>query len=275
MNKIKASITVEASFIIPIMIWVGMAFLYLINIIGFNKELYDSMCDIAQTVSKYSYSYEKLKKYIHDNKKDEGINIAKICDDIDEYNLAAKSIKIKMIDKTDTRIVFGGVLGIFTNDSNIDSDNGDIMLVSDYYVRIPFVLFDKIIIPQRVKVHAREYIGTNYKEKDLQEDDEDIYVYLVDNSKVYHTYEDCTYIRIVVSQISINEVDIKRNKSGAKYYLCERCSKTSNINEVVFITDYGNRYHNSLNCTEIKRTIRKVKKSSVEGMRECAKCSKR
>ena len=42
----------------------------------------------------------------------------------------------------------------------------------------------------------------------------------------------------------------------------------------VFITDYGNRYHTSLNCGELKRTVRSVTLPEAEeaGLRACKKC---
>ena len=63
-----------------------------------------------------------------------------------------------------------------------------------------------------------------------------------------------------------------RSENGNKYYACEICAEKINNNQIVYITNQGERYHVRLNCSGIKRTVLMVRLSEAGGRLPCSKC---
>lgn len=104
--------------------------------------------------------------------------------------------------------------------------------------------------------------------------DEDEYVYITECGTVYHRSRECSHLKISISVCNASDVSMKRNDYGQKYRPCERCA-SGNSTGLVFITDKGDKYHNSANCSGLKRTIKTVKLSEVGGRGPCSVCGGR
>lgn len=98
------------------------------------------------------------------------------------------------------------------------------------------------------------------------------YVYLAEHGTVYHRSSSCVYLNPKISQISSKELENQRNRSGAKYAPCRRCSRGKQAGNYVYITPFGDSWHTKKNCSGLKRSIRKVPLSDVGHMAECSKC---
>ena len=96
-------------------------------------------------------------------------------------------------------------------------------------------------------------------------------VYVAENGVVYHTDPNCTHIHLSVSTVSLDEAKHRRNRYGARYHSCEKCGRYAQGN--VYITTDGNRYHSSLDCPGLKRTVRQKHLDEVSHLRPCSKCS--
>ena len=90
---------------------------------------------------------------------------------------------------------------------------------------------------------------------------------------VWHSDYQCSYLQLSIQYVQYSELQNMGNEGGGKYHKCEQCVYRQAMNGV-YITSYGNRYHNSLNCSSLKRTIRAVHKSEVAGRGGCSKCAK-
>lgn len=99
-------------------------------------------------------------------------------------------------------------------------------------------------------------------------------VYITPEGTVYHKNRDCTYLRLSIRQISLGSLEGERNLSGGKYASCEYCIRRGEAGGTVYITVYGNSYHNNVNCQGLKRTILALPWSQAEGRPCCSRCSR-
>lgn len=123
---------------------------------------------------------------------------------------------------------------------------------------------------QRMQVH--DYAGKSMVSEDTAADDE--YVYIAENGTVYHMDIGCTYLRLGIQSVGSNVVDTLRNQSGGKYKPCESCMGEQSATDYsfVYITPYGARYHQTKDCSGLRRTVSRVLRSAVPGLPPCSKC---
>lgn len=95
-------------------------------------------------------------------------------------------------------------------------------------------------------------------------------VYVAATGTVYHADPDCTHLKLSIREVDAQTVGRLRNKNGEKYHACERCPAGGG--ESVYITGEGNRYHNSLSCSGLKRTVEEVRQTDCD-LRPCSKCT--
>lgn len=99
------------------------------------------------------------------------------------------------------------------------------------------------------------------------------YVYITDDSEIYHRDRECSHIRLTVIETDANELGSRRNSSGARYRPCGICHSRPGDGKL-YITPEGDRYHNSITCSGLKRTVRAVKLSEVGDRRPCSRCGR-
>ena len=99
-------------------------------------------------------------------------------------------------------------------------------------------------------------------------------VYVASRGTVYHCVATCTHLKIDVRQVAYSDVGKERNNDGEIYRQCTYCDHTP-IGSTVYITDYGNRFHTTITCSELRRTYESITKEEAEyrGLRGCKKCS--
>ncbi len=99
--------------------------------------------------------------------------------------------------------------------------------------------------------------------------EEERMVYITETGTVYHLSRSCTHLDLKIYPIDSSELEGARNGGGGRYKRCELCGGGSGT---VYITAEGDRYHSSLSCSGLKRTIYEVPISQVGGRKACSRC---
>lgn len=144
----------------------------------------------------------------------------------------------------------------------------DIQETYEYRLPAAVVPLPPMRITNRGRVHS--WTGMDKKAENLAED----MVYMAESGSVYHTNPQCSYLELSICQAAGAEMENRRNQYGARYAPCESCAKREEPAAVVYITDKGSRYHNSVSCSRLKRTVRLMPISETKGCPQCSRCQK-
>ena len=246
-KKISGSVTIEAAMTIPIFLFAILCIIYLLEIQS-----------IRLSISAATQHAGKLAA--------EQIPVVSVLNPI---KLKADIVNIVGAERLNRSIVEGGSSGIQCFTSYYDSGEEIVHIRVSYRVRLPFPQY--MHIGQKIQQETEIKAWTGYQHTGLDDEDDSI-VYIADTGSVYHTNYRCSALHVQIQFITQTELKNYRNESGGKYYACEHCVHGSTMSGV-YIANYGTKYHNSLSCSGLKRSIRSVKKSQVKGRRQCRRCA--
>lgn len=111
--------------------------------------------------------------------------------------------------------------------------------------------------------------GWNPEEKGQEE-----MVCITETESVYHTSASCTHIHLAVHAGTLSAVRQMRNAYGDIYKSCSKCRPDASAG-TVYYAEKGDCYHSDAGCGGLKRTVRLVRKSEVEGKTICTRCRQR
>ena len=250
--------TVEAAFIVPFFLLAWMNLLSIINIYGIQSNMSQAMHATAKEMAVLEYGYEETT-----GKNAEGNILDYVYASQRVYNRAGK-------DYLNNSQIVGGICGVNWLTSKMMEDDC-IDLRATYMIKpmSGIMGFNKFCMYNRVKTRA----WTGYDNtKAVNGNTEEQIVYITPEGSAYHTSKSCSYLKLSIQGVTKENADNLRNADGAKYYVCEECG--AGCQGIVYITDYGNRYHSTLGCSKLKRTIEAVTLSEAvsQGRHQCSKC---
>lgn len=259
---VHGSVTVEAALVLPIFLFAMATLLFLIELISLSVIVHFAMYNAAKETASCGYAIEKaVYGGLPDGMGVSGITKSYLESKVDE--------ELEPYADLCSRIS-GGHEGVSLSSSRYERQTGRLYMKASYEVPIPFRLSGVPALKFQSRLCAKLWNG--YLGEGFSAGGEEEMVYITKTGTVYHRSADCTYLKLSIRSVSSAELDGLRNRSGGKYYPCEKCIKDGEAPASVYIANYGNRYHNSLSCSELKRYIRCVPLSQVGGRGPCSKC---
>lgn len=245
----KGSLTLEAALVVPIFFFAILCMVYLFEMTAIQTAVEAALHSVGKEIAKQAYVSPIISPY--------GIE-QHLVNNIGEERLARS-------------MVSGGAAGLDASASTSNWNTGEIQLVVRYQLEIPVLMFRIPAVKREETLRVKGWTG--YVSGSGNPSEEQV-VYITDYGLVYHQDMYCTYLELSIQAVRVEEIEDLRNQSGGKYYACGSCSKEPCEAGVVYLTDYGDRYHNSLDCSKIKRNIYAVPLKEVYGLGGCSKCTK-
>ena len=246
-KDICGSVTIEASIGIPLFLFAAVCLLWLIEIHNIRLTIFSA----AQNAAKSAAEQTALVPVL---------NTVKLKSDI---------IELVGEERIDRSLIKGGASGISCWKSHVSPSAGEMEVFVDYSVRLPLQVFGNP--SARLEEAFILSAWTGYQGgRDGAESGQIVYV--TENEGVYHEDYSCSHLQLSIRYVPASELDEMRNDSGGRYHACEKCVFGPAMTGV-YITETGDRYHNSISCSGLKRTIRAVDRDEVSGLGGCSRCS--
>lgn len=96
-------------------------------------------------------------------------------------------------------------------------------------------------------------------------------VYITASGTAYHRQRECVYLNPSIQMLELAQAKNARNGGGRQYTACGICGGDSVI---VYVTQDGIRYHSTVSCSGLKRTIDIVplQEAVSSGRHACPRC---
>lgn len=231
----KGSMTVEAVFVLPILLFAICGILSLGRVYSamdqVNHALQETGKKVALEYEEASVTKNTVRRIFEGYLKEYPENIRGVIRiDQVEYHSNTKEWQIKISYK----------IGI------------DLPLIGNYKINC----YDE--------VRQKAFNGFHYGDWSEQMGN---YVYVAEKESVYHTDCGCTYLNI--SKFPM----LKEQAQGLGKTPCSHC-KSAQSGSIVFCTDTSDKYHTALTCGSLNRNVRTVNENQVKGMEKCSRCGK-
>ena len=242
----KGSITLEAALVIPLFFFAILSMMYLFEIMTIQSSLRCGLQYVGKELAEEAYTTPLFLT-------------SRVEKDL---------IEIVGEEELNRSLVVNGADGLNCSYSKLNLVTGVMELNVRYQLEIPILMFRLPIRTYEERLRVKGWNGLVEGGADGANDE---LVYVTEHGSVYHKSLSCTHLELSIRAITKAKLYNERNESGGIYYKCEKCDGYL-AGMIVYITDYGNRYHTSLNCSGLKRSIHVMWLSEVNGLGGCSKC---
>lgn len=257
----EGSLSIEAALIIPIFMFVIMAVLSFVEILRLQIKVDNAMQQCAKELSVYGYAFDEFGK---DMVGDLSIPVETLFSETYIKNRVISEVGEEYLKNSPAE----GTSLHFTGSRIMEDDRIEIRC--SYYVTPFFSLSPQTGFLTGTTAVARAFTGYDNMAAVSLEDKEE-YVFVTPNGTVYHRSRSCHYLDLSIEKAFTDQLPGLRNEDGGIYKKCPICGE-ENSGTVVFITKYGDRYHQDILCSGLKRTIEAIPISQTGSRTPCVKC---
>lgn len=262
----KASLTVEAALVIPIFLFA------ILNLYSFMEIFEMQMCmeaalhQTAKEMAVEGYAYSQVGQ--RQMTQSLPVQVA-----FSESYVRGKVNKLVTRERLNHSVIKKGSRGISYSLSKIMvKDRIELTAVYEIAPRFTMVPFSHVHTFTQAKVRA--FTGYDPSMEGRGSREEEVYVYVTDTGTAYHMDRGCTYLKLSINLITKDDLAAARNQEGGKYKACRYCKSGKSEGNLFLITNQGNKYHTSVSCQGLKRTVRAIPISEAGGYHACARCGK-
>lgn len=265
---LNGSMTVEAAIILPLLLFFFLNLFSGIEMLRLHGNMQMAFWETGRQVSVYGYIYDQVLEEEQRNQ-----TIAKMGGKVFSQFMIKSQI-LQYLGKAyldETPLTFGAD-GLNFWESSIMGENNDVDIKITYQVSpwVNIVGFQTFRMSNRYFSHA--WTGYEIAEQNQGDAGAQDYVYITEYGKVYHESLECSYIKRTIRNVPLSQVQFMFNRSGSPYTLCESCRNKPH-GSAVYLTESGERYHYSLDCQALKRTIHTILRiEAQEQFEPCSRC---
>lgn len=259
--SLKGSLTVEAAFLLPFFFLICVSLTFFIQVFALHEEIQGAVFVAARECAQDRIIVESGMD--PDNRAYESIAALRC------ITLAREEVQAhigKTLNEVDCLV--DGDNGLQFMHSSVKDGMVDVIVY--YKIKTPEFLGFAYTMPVVQRCRMGIWCGAG-EEINFTESKNEM-VYITETGTVYHESSNCTHIKLSIQSIGAMDLDFMRNNNGGIYHPCEKCAKDGCQESNVYITNEGNRYHNTLECSGLKRSISMIKRSEVQDRRPCSKC---
>lgn len=267
-KKVKAGMTVEASIVLPLFLFFFLNLGCAIEMIRLHGNLQLGLWQIGSRLSVYGYALDSGETPGESEGEDNWWA------DLSGVAMAPVYVKSQIINSVGEAYLnrsplTNGAAGLQFWESEIFGSEDEIDIIVTYSVSPwnSMAGFSSFRLANRYYSH----IWNGYDLSGVEEGTQ--IVYITETGTVYHGSRNCTHLQLSIRQILEADLDAMRNQYGGKYQRCEKCA-SGGTPGILYITEEGNRYHYSRECSGLKRTVYSIsiEEAIEEGYRACARC---
>lgn len=256
----KGSLTVEAAMILPVFLFFFLGMVYIISAIGVELAVKTSLYETGKELAENAYITQIQEE---NTEKSEELFRAGGC-------ALAESTFIQQqgAEYWDNSIVKNGSQGFYFGESKFLDDQGRINLRVRYKLRFPFLFVGEISLVETQSCCFYAWIGSEYG---LLKSGEEM-VYVTRSGTVYHRSLNCQHLKVTIRTVTPLGLPYERNSQGGKYYPCTFCGKGQLKDGVYYVTEDGERFHTTKQCSGLKRNILTIPISAAGEREGCMRC---